>query len=566
MADLKLPKSSKSNSKIGAVLTGLFAIIAYMRLLGSDEQQAGAQAADGNLREDGEEVYLASQAPDISNWQAEIEQLIPADKPMDLIKAPVSISAEDLIKAPVSISADSIFRNKNSRFSFETPNVDPPQVSGASIAILAPAELPTFDPAGLNVSGNTPAAPPEIAVQTEPDTIEQDPSVLPEDPSLLPEDPSVLPEDPSVLPEDPSVLPEDCVGTDQIAPITAIDCDPCAEGFYSNDVAQSINRLLVEGTAMSDAISGTDAAEEILGFAGGDWVDGAGGDDVIIGGAGDDDLAGSDGDDALMGGDDDDRLTGGTGSDLVMGESGDDLVDGGAGNDLLLGGIGADAILGGDGDDRLLGGHGDDILHDGNGADVLLGSYGDDTIYLFSDADADFVDGGDGFDRLDLAAANMRSRTDIALGEVQIDNNPADNIVGIEEFVSGAAADEFDFSGFAVANHDSSAPMFFQITDFGRGDTVRVTESFTIGFDDFTDDRLWVGKPEAVSELEARMRNASGDAADAVPSRLAFRSAAEEEMVARVIDFDFDSDGHIDLALLIQGSLPEDLPQFADHV
>jgi len=562
MADLKLPKSSKSNSKIGAVLTGIFAIIAYMRLLGADEQQAEAHAADGNLREDGEEVYLASQAPDISNWQAEIEQVIPADKPMDLIKA------------PVSISADSIFRNKNSRFLSETQNVDPPQVSGASIAMLAPAELPIFDPAGLNVSGNTPAAPPEIAVQTEPDTIEEDTSALPEDPSALPEDPSALPEDPSVLPEDPSVLlpedtsvlPEDCVGTDQIAPITAIDCDPCAEGSYSNDVAQSINRLLVEGTAMFDAISGTDAAEEILGLAGGDWIDGAGGDDVIIGGAGDDDLAGGDGDDSLMGGDDDDRLTGGTGSDLVMGESGDDLVDGGAGNDLLLGGIGADAILGGDGDDRLLGGHGDDILHDGNGADVLLGSYGDDTIYLFSDADADFVDGGDGFDRLDLAAANMRSRTDIALGEVQIDNNPADNIVGIEEFVAGAAADEFDFSGFAVAKHDSSAPMFFQITDFGRGDTVRVTESFTIGFDDFTDDRLWVGKPEAVSELEARMRNASGDAADAVPSRLAFRSATEEEMVARVIDFDFDSDGHVDLALLIQGSLPEDLPQFADHV
>jgi hypothetical protein len=148
---------------------------------------------------------------------------------------------------------------------------------------------------------------------------------------------------------------------------------------------------------------------------------------------------------------------------------------------------------------------------------------------------------------------------------VQIDDGPADQIIGIETFVAGTAADEFDFSGLVQAKPEGDGPMFFQITDFGRGDTVRVTEAFSIGFDDVADDGAWAATPDTVSELEARMREASGDSADAVPSRLTFRTATEEGMVARVIDFDLDGDGQIDIALTIQGEEPQNTPQFPDQ-
>ncbi|MDG1119193.1 MAG: hypothetical protein P8N72_18970 [Flavimaricola sp.] len=609
MAELKKPKSSTSNKKIAVGLGGMFALIAYLRSFGS-EQQAEARGANESPQQEPEEVYLTSEEPEVSDWQVEVAQEMPADN-------------STLPEESEGTVANRLFKAKSSAFpSQDMTAVSLPQVSLSSPDVLAPPKFPvdgvalpsaTVAPEGPAalvdekapvVAKNGPSANPEVLAPTKPteqepatpETSKTDPSgsdasdqpdatadetvtapetTAPATPDeLSPTTPEPVVPEPSA-PEAPGepVNPADPVGPglpeenpvtapETTAPTTPTDPQPTAP----EPAVRPLDRVYVEGSASSDTITGTDAAEEILGLAGADLIDGMGGDDVLFGGAGNDVIDGGDGNDALMGGVDDDRLTGGAGDDLVMGEAGDDVVDGGVGNDLLLGGIGTDTLFGREGDDRLVGGEGADVLHDGSGRDVLLGGIGNDTIHLFADADADFIDGGDGFDSLDLTAAQVSSRTDIALGEVQLDGGPANQIVDVEAFVSGSAADEFDFSGLVAAKPDGAAPMFFQITDFSRGDTVRVSESFAIGFDDFADDRLWASMPEAGSELETRMREASGETADAVPSRLSFRSASEEGIVARVIDFDLDGDGHVDLALLIQGNLPEDPTQFSDQV
>lgn len=613
MAELKKPKSSTSNKKIAVGLGGMFALIAYMRSFWSD-QTAEARGADESMLEEPEEVYLTSEDPQVSGAQLEVAQEIPDDNStlMDEAESPVA----------------SLVRAKSNAFPAQDMTiVSPPKVAFSEQAVLAPAKLPTDDvtppttsgaPGGSATSGEdkeaiaakdgalddskpeettekpteqpptTPEAPetdPSNAETTdEPEATGDETGLAPEEtapvspteltpitpepvtpePSVpeAPEEPvsPVHPEGPALPEENPETGPE--TGPEIVDPSTPTDLPHNGHEL----TVRPADREYIEGTEAADDIFGTDAAEEILGLGGDDRIDGMGGDDVLFGGAGDDVLDGGDGDDAVMGGDDHDRLAGGAGDDLVMGEAGDDEVDGGLGNDLLLGGIGADTIFGRDGNDRIVGGKGDDILHDGIGRDVLLGGIGDDTIHLSADADVDLIEGGEGFDTVDLSAAQVSSRTDVASGEVQLDGGPADQIVDVEAFVSGSAADEFDFSGLAAGKHDDDAPKFFQITDFSRGDTVRVSESFAIGFDDFADDRLWASTPEAGSELETRMREASGETADAVPSRLSFRSASEEGMVARVIEFDFDVDGHVDLTLLIESNLPEDQTQFSDQV
>ena len=618
MADLKQPKPSTSNKKIISGMGGLFALLVYMRSFWLP-QPAEGRAATENLREDAEEVYLMCPVPDISEWRAEIPQEIPADKPASL-EDPEGMMVDRLSKIKSSGFFFQVMPTVNlSPLSESGPtmratiplSVDAGGGAPAPVASAAPGTptgpivpLNPVDPALTPTRDNPTVVDPEIVspVQmTPPGSVtpvdQVDPAVPPsrDNPTVV--DPEIVsPAQPTspepVTPEPPYDVnygadPDcdcdaDCGGT-ATAPTalkTVSDCDSsandssandvcaddiCAENTCAEDAALIITRVVVAGTATADTLIGTDAAEEIIGFAGADRIDGMAGDDVIIGGTEGDDLAGGYGDDALMGGDADDHLDGGYGADLVMGEAGDDVLDGGAGDDLLLGGAGADTIFGRDGNDRLVGDDGDDIVHDGRGRDVLLGGFGDDTIHLFADAEVDLVDGGDGFDGLDLTAAQFRSRTDIALGEVQLDDGPADLIVGVEAFVAGTATDEFDFSGLAAAKPEGGEPMFFQITNFGRGDMVRVTESFSIGFDDVADDGLWANTPDTFSELETRMRAASGDAADAVPSRLTFRTATEEGMVARVIDFDLDGDGQVDLALSIHGELRQDTPQFPDQ-
>jgi Ca2+-binding RTX toxin-like protein len=333
-----------------------------------------------------------------------------------------------------------------------------------------------------------------------------------------------------------------CAGTDAVA-----DCETCAG---AEQQTPPVVRTGIHGTELADQITGTDAAEEILARAGDDTVDAGGGDDVIFGDDGEDIIHAGDGDDAVMGGAHNDTIDAGAGHDLVMGEGGHDMLAGGEGDDLILGGEGDDDLSGGAGNDRLIGEDGTDILRDGEGADVMLGGAGDDWFHLATDVSADLLNGGDGFDTLLLPDDAIQSRTDVAAGTVTIDGNPADTFENIERVVAGDGSDEFDFSGLQRAHLETDAPRFFQITDFGLGDTLRLNNDFTLGLSDLGENSLW-SQPDGQSDLQARMQTVSPDSADAGMTRLAFRTGQDENALTRTIEFDVDGDGTTDFTVAV---------------
>lgn len=185
--------------------------------------------------------------------------------------------------------------------------------------------------------------------------------------------------------------------------------------------------FVIYGTEMDDTIEGTDGADDIHGLAGEDYIVGGSGNDrlygeddndSLFGGLGSDQLFGGTGNDFADAGDGNDRvyggagrdgLYGGVGDDLVFGEEGNDIcwgfdgqdtVYGGVGNDVLNGGLGNDVCYGGDGDDWL-----DDIDLPGDTHDSFYGGEGNDRIFvdnLFGALNDAVIDGGNGFDRLEL--------------------------------------------------------------------------------------------------------------------------------------------------------------------
>lgn len=325
------------------------------------------------------------------------------------------------------------------------------------------------------------------------------------------------------------------------------DCDSCAE---VEQETPPVMRSEIHGTDLADQITGSDEAEEIIARAGDDTIDAGGGADLIFGDDGDDVILAGDGDDAVMGGDDNDTIDAGAGHDLVMGEDGNDALAGGEGDDLILGGKGDDDLSGGAGNDRMIGEDGDDILRDGEGADVMLGGAGDDWFHLATDVSADLLNGGDGFDTLLLPDDAIQSRTDAAAGTVTIDGNPADTFENIERIVAGNGNDEFDFSGLQQSQPETDAPRFFQITDFGLGDTLRLSNDFTLGLSELGDNDLW-SQPDGQSDLQARMQTASPDNPDAGMTRLAFRTGQDEDALTRTIEFDVNGDGKTDFTVAV---------------
>ncbi len=90
-----------------------------------------------------------------------------------------------------------------------------------------------------------------------------------------------------------------------------------------------------------------------------------------------------------QGDDNDNRLIGDMGVDILKGESGDDYLQG----------------LGGD--DSLYGGPGADVLDGGKGYNQLFAGFGDDVIQLHSDKQSAYIDGGAGFDSLQLQGSQL---------------------------------------------------------------------------------------------------------------------------------------------------------------
>lgn len=158
---------------------------------------------------------------------------------------------------------------------------------------------------------------------------------------------------------------------------------------YDITVVQSLYGApvsLISGPAL---ISGSDAA---------DYLVGGSSTDQIHGGAGNDIVGGADGADLLYGNQGVDRLDGGAGSDTIYGgqnggalsgdppayREGADTIGGGDGADLLYGNHGGDLINAGTGDDTVFGGQDDDWIVGWEGNDLLNGNLGQDTFAYFA--------------------------------------------------------------------------------------------------------------------------------------------------------------------------------------
>lgn len=93
------------------------------------------------------------------------------------------------------------------------------------------------------------------------------------------------------------------------------------------------------------------------------------------------------------------------GDDRIYGAGGDDLIQGGWGDDILYGEAGNDYLAGESGDDTMYGGDGADTIVFMEG-DAAFGGDGDDYFECDTNGYADAtVDGGEGFDTVDLNRA-----------------------------------------------------------------------------------------------------------------------------------------------------------------
>jgi Ca2+-binding RTX toxin-like protein len=170
-------------------------------------------------------------------------------------------------------------------------------------------------------------------------------------------------------------------------------------------------RVTADGGAGNDTLRSNWGADALYGGAGDDTLFGHRGHDLLDGGLGADKIEGDDGNDTIHCGPDSARNTvfGGLGDDTITGGYGLDSLHGDAGNDTIDGSYGGDDIFGGDGDDILRAGNDSlrNYLDGGNGNDKLYGSYGGDRLFgrngndtLFGYAGNDKLDGGTGLDRL----------------------------------------------------------------------------------------------------------------------------------------------------------------------
>lgn len=122
------------------------------------------------------------------------------------------------------------------------------------------------------------------------------------------------------------------------------------------------NNIIIDVWGITDAINGTENADNITGTVNKDYINGLNGNDSLIGKEAGDDISGGSGNDTIYGND---------GRDVIWGKAGDDHIEGEKGNDRLYGGRGNDVIVGGPGNDTITGGIGKDIFICGTGNDII---------------------------------------------------------------------------------------------------------------------------------------------------------------------------------------------------
>jgi Ca2+-binding RTX toxin-like protein len=196
---------------------------------------------------------------------------------------------------------------------------------------------------------------------------------------------------------------------------------------------------------LGQLIDGTDLSETLTGTAGADVINGLGGGDTIFGRAGDD---------VLNGGDGYDYLYGEGGNDILTGEAGGSYLDGGQGNDVLNGGEGDDALYSDAGSDVLRGGAGNDYIYSGtfSSADLVTrqieAGSGNDHVYIDHRHPATTrIDLGEGDDRLQLRSIGL-SELEITLGAGQdrVELGILNGTLTITDFAVGPQGDILDWA------------------------------------------------------------------------------------------------------------------------
>ena len=209
----------------------------------------------------------------------------------------------------------------------------------------------------------------------------------------------------------------------------------------SSDVADAVRAGLASiggtvtglGTALGDALDGTEERDVILGL---------GGDDTITGLGADDDLDGSAGNDEIDGGGGHDNLSGGSGNDLLLGGDGNDSLNPGSGTDTMTGGDGGDLF---DGPANSLNG---DLITDISDRDgILLRSasfFGDPSLTydLFTDTTRLGIDLND--DGFEFETFELFFQGDITGLNGDVRAHGSDLGIGVLDFTGGAAADVLD--------------------------------------------------------------------------------------------------------------------------
>jgi len=204
---------------------------------------------------------------------------------------------------------------------------------------------------------------------------------------------------------------------------------------------------LIEGTAGSDSINGSNEDELILGLDGNDILNGFDGNDYIDGG---------NGSDAIDGGNGNDTLAGGPGADILIGGNGFDIVSYNGSTSGVFVNLTASTVNGGDatGDqivlfegaegsglnDTLAGSAGGDSFYGANGSDIILGLDGADTIE--GGPGADRLEGGNGFDIVSYAHSTVGVQVNLTLQSATGGDATGDQIAGFEGVIG---SDEGDF-------------------------------------------------------------------------------------------------------------------------
>jgi Ca2+-binding RTX toxin-like protein len=278
------------------------------------------------------------------------------------------------------------------------------------------------------------------------------------------------------------------------------------DGMGGIDRLSEIENII--GGTGHDQITGDRNSNTLSGGAGNDIFNGGAGNDTLIGGSGTDTASYADAQagvtvnlatgtatdsmggidrlseiENIIGGTGHDQITGDRNSNTLSGEAGNDTLNGGAGNDTLLGGSGTDtasyadaqagvtvnlatgtATDGMGGIDRLseieniTGGTGHDQITGDQNSNTLSGGAGNDTL-----------DGGAGNDTLDGGIGN-----DLLVGGEG--NDTVIGGAGSDTLTGGAGSDTF-----VINSLDGSDT----ITDFGRGDVLKIDKAGLSGVTNF---------------------------------------------------------------------------------